>query len=71
MKLLTEADTHNPLWLKLKEHLESRLQSARCRNDGFLNSNETERLRGRIAEMKYLLDQAKPGPAIEADAGFD
>lgn len=69
MAILTEADRHSPVWLKLEKYLEDELRKARLRNDGDLNSEETARLRGKISMLKVLLDLDKQGPAIEVDAG--
>lgn len=60
---LEETEIHSELWMKLKEHMEQRLASLRLQNDVSKPSDQTEKLRGRIAELKILLalDQA---PAI-------
>lgn len=70
MTVLTKADYHNPTWLKIKEHLNERLNSARAKNDASLDSEATARLRGRISELKYLIDLDQPSPSIDADADY-
>jgi hypothetical protein len=72
VSLLTEQERHHPLWLKLKEHFEARLDKARIKNDGSLSVEETARLRGRISELKAFLslDQDLPGPANPVEADF-
>lgn len=57
--LLTVGDRLSPLWAKVSKHLEARLHSLRCQNDGDKNTEETAKLRGRIAEIKALLDHGK------------
>ena len=54
---LTAADRDTPLWRKLRDHLQERLNSHRLANDsGVLTDVETARLRGRIAEAKEFLN---------------
>lgn len=62
MKLkLNEQEANDPLWLKLKEHLEARLASFRIKNDDHeLGDARTALLRGQIAELKYFLSLDKP-----------
>lgn len=52
------------MWQKLESHLNARIDLMRCQNDGDLNEIATARLRGRIKELKDLLDAANPPPAI-------
>lgn len=66
---LTEGERNSALWQRLEAHLVQRLAEKRAQNDHSLTSDETARLRGAIAELKYLLDRATPGPAIDVDAG--
>jgi len=61
-KLLPE-DIHTPLWRRLSAHLEERIAFHRKRNDGGLSEVETAKLRGRIAEAKYILEDLGPKPA--------
>jgi hypothetical protein len=68
---LTHAEIHNPLWIKLKEHIESRMDAHRRKNDGDLDDIATARLRGRIAELKSLLDLENPEPAQDAEHGSE
>lgn len=55
------------VWLKIKEYLEERLEMLRRKNDNSMTDVETEKLRGRIQEVKNLLGQEDPGPEIESD----
>lgn len=52
---LTKIEAQSQLWLKLKKHLEERLDVLRAKNDGDLDTTETARLRGRISEIKSML----------------
>ena len=64
---LTEQDLRDPLWLRLQEHFEERLANHRARNDHDMTPEKTARLRGQIAEAKYLLALASQDPAPPAD----
>lgn len=66
--LLTESDIQTLVWKKLEQYLNARLETLRARNDGNLTSDETAKLRGRIAEVKATLDLAKPSPVQQVDA---
>lgn len=64
---LTESELNSPLWLKLKEHWEKRLQTLRAENDKSLNESDTTKLRGRIAEIKANIEIGNPKPIIEME----
>lgn len=66
--ILNAAEAQSPLWVKIKAHLEARLDSARLKNDGDLDEVETAKLRGRITELKSFLALDKPPPIL---TGFD
>jgi len=57
---LTDQERISPAWAKIKVHLEERIAKHRASNDKTIGSDETMKLRGQIAELKYLL-------TIEAD----
>lgn len=52
---LTTAERHSACWVRMKAHLEERLNAHRRKNDGNLSMEETARLRGRIADTLYVL----------------
>lgn len=52
---LSVAERQSAVWLKIKAHLERRLDDQRKRNDGNLTADDTAKTRGRIAEIKELL----------------
>lgn len=52
---LSNEERHSPVWARLREHLEQRLQSLRQRNDTDLTLEQTAKLRGRIADTQYVL----------------
>jgi len=62
---LTELDVHSSLWTKIRSELESRLETLRKENDGSLSHDETQKLRGRIAEVKTILSWAVTPPVVE------
>lgn len=57
--LLSTSDRNSAAWSKLARHLESRLDTLRKQNDGPLDAESTANLRGRIAEIKALLEKGK------------
>ena len=52
---LTKFEQQNPVWLKLKAHLESELARLRSLNDKMTSEVSTAETRGRIAQIKDLL----------------
>lgn len=64
---LDQQDLRSSLWLRLQEHLAGRLQELRCQNDGQLSHDDTNKLRGRIAELKTILALAEQEP-VQTDA---
>lgn len=61
---LNELEAGSELWLKLRKHFEARLALLREQNDHSKPADQTERIRGRIAEVKLFLALDKP----EADS---
>lgn len=64
---LDETEANSELWMKLKEHMETRLTALRLKNDVSASLEQTERLRGEIKTYKYLLALDQPAPAMVAD----
>lgn len=62
---LTEHERLNPVWPKLMKYFEARLQSLRERNDANSDPQVTAMLRGRIAELKAVMNLDKEMPFIE------
>lgn len=62
--ILTHEDKMNPLWRKLMKHWEGKLQLLREQNDAARTDLDTALLRGRIAEIKSVLDLNKDNPVI-------
>ena len=65
--VLSQDDVHSATWKKIKTHCEQRLQLLRAKNDASLPIDKTEKLRGRIAEIKNLMALDQPAPLMEAD----
>lgn len=61
---LTEQERNSELWRKLKAHMEARLHEHRVENDKAQSVEKTEKLRGRIAELKHLMNLEKPGVTV-------
>ena len=68
---LSAGDIDSSTWKKISAHYEARLDMLRRKNDGNLSFDETNKLRGRIAEVKRLLgsDPANKKGDREADLG--
>lgn len=67
-KLLTQVDVNSALWRKLEEHLKTKLLMLRAKNDGNLSADETAKLRGRIAEIKNMIELGNLAPSQQVDA---
>lgn len=52
---LLDSDRHSSTWKRLEAHYQGRLAMLRRKNDGQLTGEQTERLRGQIAEIKQFL----------------
>jgi exopolyphosphatase/pppGpp-phosphohydrolase len=52
---LTEYEASTALWNKLKEHITTRIQTLREKNDGNLDIHETIAIRGAIRTFKEIL----------------
>lgn len=65
--ILTKEERNSPLWMKLKPHFEARLAKLRADNDKSEDVLVTEKRRGRIAELKDLIELGsdKPKPDLE------
>ena len=63
--ILTTRELQDPVWLKIKAHLEARLTDLRKQNDADLSPDATAKLRGRILETRKTLDLGNPRPEIE------
>lgn len=57
---LDELEIHSALWIKLRTHYEARLASLRVQNDQPLDGESTATLRGRISEIKLLINLGDP-----------
>ncbi len=64
---LNDAERQSAVWTKISEELTARLESLRTQNDTHKTAEETASLRGRIAEVKSMLNWAIPDPIISGD----
>lgn len=64
---MTYEERNSALWVKLKEHLEARLDLLRRKNDNPLSIEETSSLRGAIREVKMLLALEQSKTAVDTD----
>ena len=67
--VLERFEFQSAVWLKLKKHLEARIDLLRKRNDRHHDERKTAQLRGSLAELKYIcgLDAETPGQPPEGD----
>ena len=63
--ILTNEDRASATWARLRKHLNDRRDALRTKNDQPMSEAETAVLRGRIAEIKALLDLETVRPIIE------
>jgi hypothetical protein len=66
LKLVPHERQH-PIWMKIEEELNRRIDVLRRMNDGAFDEIQTARLRGRIAELKDLLAMGKDAEVIEVE----
>lgn len=59
---LTHGDRTQPVWAKLVTHLKAELADLRSQNDGDHPDSVTANLRGRIAQIKQIVDLDADGP---------
>ena len=64
---LSDHDRSSGLWVRLKAHLEARLQDARRKNDGPLNEYDTATLRGEIKTLRHLIGLGDSRPLLTGD----
>ncbi len=65
--VLTREDIDSPTWKRVRTRLEQRLDELRIQNDRPLSAEQTAAIRGKIAEIKFLLTMDSPSPAIVTD----
>jgi len=65
---LENVDINSSTWIKIKDHLNERLNALRLQNDGDKTPDETSKLRGRIAELKMFLAIGEPVQYPDQDA---
>lgn len=63
--MIDKIERETALWAKIRAHYEERLLTLRMQNDGDKSQDETAKIRGRIAEVRLLLNMDKDFPATE------
>jgi hypothetical protein len=64
-ELLTTSDKQSPLWLKVTRIVRHRLEVAQTRLEGTIDEAETNRVRGKIAELRAILSFGDDDPAVD------
>ena len=62
--MLDKEELLSSTWLKLERYIDGRIETLRQMNDGDLDPTSTTLVRGRIRELKVLLDLSKGDQAI-------
>jgi hypothetical protein len=62
--VLTTHELASPVWVKLKKHMEARLQSLRLRNESDLDPIATAKVRGESRGLKNLLALERPRQVV-------
>lgn len=70
-ELLSDIERKGAVWLKLKKHFEERLEAKRKQVEGNVSQEETQKLRGRIAEIRELLRLGDEQPKVEPEQHID
>lgn len=52
--LLTKMDRDSAAWKKIDQYIDERIAKLRTENDGDLTKKQTQKVRGRIQELKEL-----------------
>jgi hypothetical protein len=66
---LTYEDKHSVTWARVKQFVEEEIDLLRKRNDGPLDMEATQRLRGQIAALKKVLDLDSEMPVVDSHLG--
>lgn len=67
---LSAHERHSELWKRLKKHFEERLEAHRRNNDEPASDERTARLRGRIAETKYIIGLDQDAQVVDDEGIF-
>ena len=62
--MLDKEELLSSTWLKLEKYIDGRIETLRQMNDSDLDPTSTTLVRGRIRELKVLLDLSKGDQAI-------
>lgn len=62
--MLDKEELLSSTWMKLEKYIDGRIETLRQMNDSDLDPTSTTLVRGRIRELKVLLDLSKGDQAI-------
>lgn len=68
LNILKQSDINSQTWKRIKDHVEQRIEMLRRKNDSNLDEIETAKIRGQIAELKFIAELDKPAPQLGEDA---
>lgn len=64
---LSNTDRGHPLWQRVVAHCEERIAELQNKLSGDCNQEETWKYRGRIAELKAIIEKGIDPPKIDGD----
>ena len=65
--IITEADRLSSTWIKIMRHFEERKKELQGKICGDLDTEQTWKMRGRVAEVQALLDANVQAPIVESE----
>lgn len=65
--LLSNADKQSTVWLKIEQHLKEREQLLLRKLSGDMDSEQTWKMRGRIAEVSGILAAGEDVPVVQSE----
>ena len=61
---LSDAERFSTLWIKLEQYMDGRIEIARAQLEGSLSLDDTNRVRGRLVELRELKKLGDPPQRI-------
>lgn len=66
----TKQELSSSAWMKLEAYLREKLVALRAQNDGDMSLEATARLRGRIAQVKFILALGEDQEPVQPEGDF-
>lgn len=65
--VLTNADKQSTTWLKIEQHLKERELNLLRKLSGDMDTEQTWKMRGRIAEIQGILAAGEDSPVVQSE----